>query len=298
MQAALEYIPDSEGNQKLWDYTRKAAELDPNLAEVEVNFADVRFYQVWDWSGGEAGFRRAFEMDPGSESVVYHYALCLHVLGRYEEAIGVLERALQLNPHSSLLNYALVGIFLDSRRYEPAIEHHRKMIGLEPNDAEIYNSLGNLYGDLGRDEEAVKAYLKARSLAGDSTDRVQALRDAHKARGLQGYWRMRLEHLMEAREDVPPLTLAYVYAGLGEKNQALAWVDNLKEAAKHKRDTPLTFAEIYAVLGEKDQALVWLEKAFEQRRPLLAWLKASRLWDPLRDDPRFQDLLRRMNFPE
>ncbi len=298
MQVALEYIPASEGDPKFWDYTRKAAELNPNLAEVEVNSADFRFYYAWDWSGGEAGFRRAFESDPGSESVVWHYALCLHVLGRYEEAIVVLERALPLDSHSSLLNYALVAIFLDSRQYEPAIEHYRKMIGLEPNDADIYNSLGNLYGDLGRDEEAVKAYLKARSLAGDSTDQVQALRDAHKARGLRGYWRKRLEHLMEAGEDVPPLTLAYVYAGLGEKDQALAWVNDLKEAAKHKRDTPLTFAAIYAVLGEKDQALAWLEKAFEQRSPLLAWLKVKRMWDPLRDDPRFQDLLRRMNFPE
>ncbi len=295
MQVYLGHIPASEGQQKFWYYTRKAAEFDPGLAEVEVNFADIWFYKDWDWSAGEAGFRRAFKSDPGSESAVWHYALCLHVLGRYEEAIGVLERALPLDPHSSLLNYGLVEIFLDSRQYERAIEQYQKMIELEPKDAGIYDSLGDLFGDLGRYDEAVEVYLKASSLAGDSTERVQELRDAYRASGIRGYWRKRVEHLMATHEDVPLFPFAYIYAGLGEKDQALAW---MKEAAQREHLSLFTLADMYTRLGEHDQALALLEKAYEQRNGQLAWINVRRGWDLLRDDPRFQDLLRRMNFPE
>ena len=295
MLAIVEYITMDEAERKSWEYTRKAAELDPDLAEVMVNFADFTFYKDRDWLGGEAGFRRAFETNPGSESVVWHYALCLHVLGRFEEVIGLLERALRLDPHSRQLNNALIAALLDSRQYERAIEQYQKMIVLEPKNAGIYNSLGNVFGDLGRDDEAVEAYLKARSLTGDSTDQVQALRDAYRENGIRGYWLRRAEHLMETRENVSSRTLANIYTRLGEKDQALAWME---KAAQGNHISPLAFAGIYTRLGENDKALALLEESFDERNMLLAWINVARLWDPLRDDPRFQDLLRRMKFPE
>jgi tetratricopeptide (TPR) repeat protein len=241
-------------------------ELDDTLAEAHVVFADMKFYSDWDWSGGEAEFRRAVEFDPGSADAQFHYALCLQALGRYDEAMRVMERARQLDPLSPLINAELGELLHNARQDERAIEQYRKTIELDPNYARAYAGLGYVYENLGSYEEAVAAYLKAKSLAGDSPERMPALQDAYRAGGIRGYWWKRLEHR--------------------------------KEAAKRKRVSPVTFASIYARLGEKDRALEWLEQAYQQRSGQLAWLKAKREWDPLRDDPRFQSLLRRMNFPE
>jgi len=295
-----EFMPVEESNRKLWDYTRKAAELDPDLAEVHVLFAELNFYHYWDWAGAEAGFRRAFELDPGSHMAVWHYAICLTLLGRHAEAIEVAERGLQLNPHSRWINDILGNTYRNWHQYERAIEQFRRLIELAPRDLPYQNLLGYLYQDLGRDDEAVDVYLRARTLAGDGAERVKALWAAYQANGINGYWQKRLEHLTETalREDVPPNVLAPVYARLGDKEQALAWLDTLKEAAEHEHVSPLIFAETYTRLGEKDQALMWLENAFEQHTLRLVNLKVANGWDPLRDEPRFQDLLRRMNFPD
>jgi len=300
MQMTFGQITVKEGEQKHWEYTRKAAELEPGLAEVEVNFADFSFYADWNWSAGEAGFRRAYESDPGSEEVVAHYSFCLRALGRFDEAIEVLERALRLDPYSRELNNSLVNTFLESHQYYRAIEQYQKMIEMEPQDAGNYSRLGRVFEELGRIDEALEAYLQSRSLAGDGADRTQALRDSYNASGIRGYWRKRADHLTEtaATEEVSPAEFAIAYANAGDKDQALAWMEKLKEAAQTGRGSPITIASIYAQLGETDLAVATLEQAYEQRHGLLVYLNSWRRWDPLRDDPRFQDLVRRMNFPE
>ncbi len=114
--------------------------------------------------------------------------------------------------------------------------------------------------------EAVEEYLRARTLWGESVEKVEALRRAYEAGGIKGFWQKRLEQL--------------------------------KETAKRGPASPLTFASIYSRLGDKDQAFAWLEKAYEEHSGPLIYLKVSPDYDPLRSDPRFQSLLRRMNFPE
>jgi tetratricopeptide (TPR) repeat protein len=126
-----------------------------------------------------------------------------------------------------------------------------------------------VYEDLGRYEEAAAAYLKAESLGGRSPEAMKALQNTFGAGGIRAFHRK-----------------------LGEEGLA-----GLKERAKHERVSPVRFASAYAALGDKDQALHWLEQAYQQRCPTLAWLQVQRQWDPLRPEPRFQDLLRRMNFP-
>ena len=293
-----DYIPVSESYEKQRQYTRKAAELDPDLAEVQVLFAEDSYYDVWDWATAEAGFRRAYESAPGSQQAVWHYAIYLSEMGRFEEAIVVAERGLELNPHSRVINGILASAYRNARQYERAIEQYRKIIGLVPNIIIYPNALGNLYEDLGRDDEALDFYVKARSLAGDGAERVQALRDAYGTGGIRGYWRKHLEQLIEAHGEVPPLDFARIYARLDETDKALGWVRDLKGAVQLEHVSPFDLARIYTHLGENDQALGWLETAFEQRSRRLTTLKIVRLWDPLRDEPRFQDLLRRMNFPD
>lgn len=293
-----EYIPIDEAHEKEWYYLRKAAALDPDLAEVEVLFAEFRMYDIWDWPGAEAGLRRAFESDPGSEMAVWHYNIILSLLGRFQEALEVANRGLRLNPHSRWINERLAEDFRNLGQYEQAIERYRRTIELAPKKISYQSILGDLYEKLGREDEAVEVYLNVRNLVGDSTERIQALRDAYSAGGLRAYWRQHLEQLLEARENIPPLPVAKIYARLGEKEHGLAWVEKLEETAKQEHVPPLAFARIYTRLGDKDQALAWLEKAYDQRSRQIVSLKVSRTWDPLRDDLHFQDLLRRMNYPE
>jgi TolB-like protein/DNA-binding winged helix-turn-helix (wHTH) protein/Flp pilus assembly protein TadD len=245
---------------------QKARELDDNLAEVHTDIGDVRFYWDWDWTAGEAEFRRAVELDPGSVDAAHHYAGCLHVLGRWDEALQEYRRALRLDPVSPRMNVLLLTLFLDTHQYELAMEQFRKVIELDTNSGLAYSQAGKVFEALGRDAEAMAAYLKADSLYGKSAEQVRALENAAKTEGVRGYWKKHLEQL--------------------------------QERSKQTRVPPLDFASLYVRLGEKDAAMKMLEAAYRQRAPRLVWINARAVWDPLRPDPRFQSLLRRMRFPE
>jgi serine/threonine-protein kinase len=298
MRMSFRRLSPEEAWQKHWDYTLKAAELAPGLAEVEVNFADSSFYGEWDFAAGAAGFRRAYESDPGSEEVVAHYSYSLRAFTRFDEAIEILERALRLDPHSFELNRSLVDTFVESHQYYRAIEQYRKMIEMEPQAGWLYERLGRVFETLGRYDEAVEANLQDRNLAGDGPDRLQALRDAYSSGGMRAYWLKRADHLTQtaATEEVSPLDFALIYARAGDKAQALAWVEKHMETDPNA--SPITVASTYAQLGETDLAMATLEKLYEQHHFWLVYLKSEHRWEPLRDDPRFQDLVRRMNFPE
>ena len=142
-----------------------------------------------------AGFRRAFEKDSASESVVWHYALSLHVLGRFSEAMAVLQRALELNPHSHQIHGALVDTYLNAGQPEKAVEVYLKLAALQREDAFTHSILGYIYQELGRYDDAVEALLQSLVLSGDSADQVQALRQAYVNDGMLGFWRIRVEHL-------------------------------------------------------------------------------------------------------
>jgi TolB-like protein/Tfp pilus assembly protein PilF len=243
----------------------KARQLDDTLAEVHTDTGDVRAYWDWDFNAGEAEFRRALELDPGSIDAVSHYAGYLHILGRWDEALRAWKRALQLDPVSPTMNLHLLRLFVNMHRYDLAMEQFQKVIDLDPNSAPAYSGIAPAYAALGREGEAVAAWLKADALSGKNPERVKALEAAVKAGGIRAYWSKRLEHLRQdaGRSPVPPLS----------------------------------FASVYVRLGRKDEAMKFLEAAYRQRAPRLVWIKASSVWDPLRSDPRFQDLLRRMRFP-
>jgi TolB-like protein/Flp pilus assembly protein TadD len=260
----LEYPPIRENQQKARALVLKALALDDKLAEAHTNLAEQMCVVDWDWSGGLAEFRRALELDPGNSYVLYHYAWGLDVLGRFDEAIPLYERAVQLDP-LSYSNLVLAVALWNAHQDERAIDQYQKTLDLELNNAATYYNLGSLFEAMGRYDEAVSAYLKGEPFGVDSTERVQALRDAYKAGGIRGFWRKRLEYL--------------------------------KRRAERARVSPLAFARAYTHAGDNEQALSWLEKACQQHTPGLFDLKVERTWEPLRSDPRFQALVRRMNFP-
>jgi TolB-like protein/Tfp pilus assembly protein PilF len=265
MLAFMEQPPAREYQQKARAAAQKALDLDGQLAEAHMIFADQKYWVDWDWAAGEAAFRRAMELNPASVEVVGHYGTALQIQGRFGEALPFYERAAQLDPLSPTVNSFLARAMFNAHQEQRAMEQYGKMLDLDPNDAGAYAGLGSLYEATGRNDQAISAYLKAASLGGESAERVEVSRNAYKASGMQGYWKKRLDYL--------------------------------KERAKRERVSPWVFALSYARAGEKEHALEWLEKAYHQHTPMLVWLKAERTWDPLRSDPRFQDLLRRMNFP-
>jgi TolB-like protein/Tfp pilus assembly protein PilF len=262
----MEYVPCDEGLPKARAAATKALQLDPTLAEAHMYMADETFAYHWNWSRGEAGYRHAVELDPGSADVVRHLAVALHALGRYDEAIPVMERARRLDPLSPALSRSVGDLYHSARQHESAIHHYRKTIELDPSGAGAYARLGAVYEDLRRDKEALEAYLDSRSRAGDSPEQIQALRAAYRDAGILGYHRKRLEHL--------------------------------KAAAAKSHVSAVTLASAHARAGENGPALDWLDEAYERRNGRLFWLRADPAWDTLRREPRFQALMARMNFPQ
>ena len=263
--AVWEYPPARENWRKALDMARKALQLDDTLALVYTVYGEKKYFADWDWSGGLKEFQRAREMAPEDSEVAYHYGAGLEILSRFDEAIPEYTRAVQLDPLSRYANFFLAQCLFNAHQDERSIQQYRRILDWDPNSADLYFGLGSVCEVRGRYDEAVSAYLKDMALSSDSAEKVQACRDAYKAGGMRGFWRKRLDYL--------------------------------QAEAKGGKISPLTLASFCAHAGEKEQAVGWLEKACDERIGDLIWVRVDRVWDPLRSDPRFQELLRRMNFP-
>ncbi len=243
----------------------KARELDDSLAEVHALTGDT-LSQNGEWESALAEYRRAAELEPSSVDAARHYALGLHAQGRWEAAERELNRAFQIDPASPLLNYQKLLLLVDMHRYEPALDQFHRLIELDPSSADAYSEASRVYSVLGRDRDAISAFLKFRSFSGDRPEPVNDLVAAARQGGIQTCLR--------------------------------AYLQQLQQQSEHGHVSPVLLASVYARLGDKDAALALLETAYRERNPRLMWLKARSIWDPLRSEARFQDLLRRMRFPQ
>ncbi len=261
-----EVLPPKEAMTKAEAAAVKALEIDDTLAEAHTSLGWVRTNYDWDWVGAEKEFQRAIELNPNYATAHHWYAIYLRRLGRHDEAIAAIERAQELDPLSLIINSFVGKIYLDARQVDQAIDHLRKTIEMDPNFAPAHRYLAAAFAIQGRYEEAIAEYKKAITLSGGST-----------------------------RDRAP---LAHTNSMSGRRAEAQKVLEELKALSKEKYVSPYAMALIYTGLGEKDLAFEWLEKAYEERSFWLSFLKVAPSLDPLRSDPRFQDLLRRMNFPE
>jgi len=242
----------------------KALELDDSLAEAHTSLAMVFFDYEWDREGAQREFRRAIELNPGYATAHHWYALTLAWVGRADEAIREIEQARRLDPLSARINTNVGLVLYLARQYDRAILELRRALELEPNAPTAHNILGRTYLQKGMNQEALAEMQKGVSLTpGDPPD-------------LPG--------------------LAYAYAVTGKRGEALKILGRLKGLSKRRYISPHLIAKIYVGLGEKEEAFAWLQKAYEVRDGQMDSLKVDAVLDPLRSDPRFQDLLRRMNF--
>jgi len=259
-------VPPREAIPKAKAAAAKALAIDGNLAEAHISLAYASFTYDWDWPAATRHFDQALALN--REAVMNHayYPFYLTVAGRFEEAVSVARRALDRDPVSASLSHTLaVQLFL-SRHFEDATEECRRTIELDPNSAVASELLGYLFAAQGMFQEALPAIEKAAAL-----NRGAALSLAY---------------------------LGYVRARLGQGEEARRLLLQLATASKERYTPAVAFAMVHVGLGENDQALSWLEKAYEERVIRLAYLRREPVWDTLRSDPRFADLLRRIDLPQ
>jgi len=239
----------------------KAIELDDSSAEARTALAWVRFAYDWDWSNVERDFKRAIELNPSYATAHQWYAELLTLMGRHEEAVVEIRLAQELDPLSLIANAIEGWVLYYARQYDQAIEELQQVLDMDPNFPNTHGFLGWVYLEKGMYQEAVTEWEKATALSGGAFDTGPAL----------------------------------AYAAMGKRGEALEILEELK------LETPppaYDVARLNLALGDEEEALAWLEKGFEERVDGMRYLKVDPGLDPLRDDPRFQDLLLRMNFPE
>jgi TolB-like protein/Tfp pilus assembly protein PilF len=254
--------PPAEASAGAQAAVQKALELDAESAPPHASLGHLRLHE-WDWTGAEREFRRALELDPSYVTAHHWYALCLTTLGRTEEAVAAMQRARELNPLSVRINGDLGMALHAAGRSDEAIAQERKTLELEPNFDTGHWIMGMAYEQKGDRDEAIRSYQEALKHSPDDPDYLAAL--------------------------------AHCYAGAGRTKEARAIVAKLLELSKREAVSPFCLALVYAGLGDRDEAIAWLEKAYAQRSGSVRYLRVEKRLDPLRADPRFHDLLRRMN---
>jgi tetratricopeptide (TPR) repeat protein len=262
---ASEIFPPKEAFPKAKTAAMRALEIDNTLAEAHTSLAYVKFRFDWDWSSAEREFKRAIELNPAYPTAYHWYAFYLAEMGRLDEARTAIRKAQELDPLSLMINNSVGSVFLWTRQYDQAIDQLRKTLEIDPNFAFAHRNLGHAYMKKGMFKEAIAEMQKALALFKGSTEYLG--------------W------------------LGNTYAVSGRRGEALKILDELKQLSQRKYVSPADFARVYIGLGDKDQAFTWLERAYEERSSFLTDLKVAPMFDSLRSDPRFQDLLRRMNFP-
>ena len=244
----------------------RALEIDDTLTEVHASTGQVRQNNDCSWPESENELKRAIELKPNYSDAHRQYSFYLGVVrGRHSEGIAEAKQALQLDPLSLFANIALADAFLNARQYDGAIAQLRKTLELDQNFWATHEWFGEVYERRSQFPEAIAALQKARQL------------------------------------DNNPLILGKLgraYARSANRTEAQKLIGELTELSKQGYVSSTFVAEIYAGLGERDKAFEWLEKGYEERSTGMLFLKSDPLWDNLRTEPRFQDLLRRVGLPQ
>jgi tetratricopeptide (TPR) repeat protein len=252
--------PPDEVRPKVMSNARKALELDPQLAEAHALLADV-LQRQWHWAEAEAEYKRALELNPNDPVAHVAFAGWLVCQGRTDEALGWSRRARELDP-LGVSGDDTGWILFQARRYDEAVRELRSVLAVHPDNAFAYWRLGFVLVQAGQAEEAVSVLEKALSISTRSP-------------GVAG-------------------VLIRAYAHAGRRSHALRLLAELKRRRQSGYVPAGAFVNAYLGLGDYDQAFVWMEQAYQEQSNILQFAKVHPFFDPVRQDPRFQDLLRRI----
>ena len=254
-------VPPREAMPRAKAAAKRALEIDGTLAEAQATLANIEWAYDWDSAAAEEGFRKALASNPNYASAHQWYAVYLSNHGRHEEAIAEILRARELDPLSPIIEANTGADYYFARRFDRAIDELQRAAAREPSFWVIHSILGQTYLAMGRTAEATAEFVKARSLSPESARNISMLGRA--------------------------------YAVAGRRAEARQLVEEMCALSRKRYVSPAFIAIVYVGLGEKDNALTWLEKAYADRSDWMTLLNEP-LFDPLRSDPRFRDLLRRV----
>jgi TolB-like protein/DNA-binding winged helix-turn-helix (wHTH) protein len=255
-------MPASEAIPKLEAAATKAIELDSSLAEAHEAMAEVYSFQ-WKWKETVTEHERSLALNPGYAAAHHGLGLCLALLGRNAEALAHIERARELDPLSLIINTDYGWVYYLGRRYDEAIAQYKQALELDPNFTLAHFDLALSYSALGRHEEATSEMQKARDRGSDY---------------LAG--------------------LGYVYAMAGRRTEALKTLDDLKRLAEKQYVPPYHFSWVYTGLGDKDKAIALLQETYDEHTQHVVDFKTVPMFDPLRSDERFQELVQKVGLPD
>jgi serine/threonine protein kinase/Tfp pilus assembly protein PilF len=262
LQLDYRSVPVAEGFAKAEAYARKALELDESLPDAHASLAWCLFIYDWDWEGSEREFRRAIELDPGCAVAHQWYAFLLMARGRTDEGLVEGHTALETDEPTISARRSMGWLYYYARRYDQARHHMQRAMEMNPTAEENYRVLGLALAQQGRLEEAERVLREAAALPGAGPYEVG--------------------------------TLGYALARLGRVAEARALLADLEARAARGYVTPVAFGTLYLGLGDFPRALDALEKAFEERRGWLVYLKVNPIFDPVRGEARFETLVRKM----
>jgi DNA-binding winged helix-turn-helix (wHTH) protein/TolB-like protein/Tfp pilus assembly protein PilF len=244
----------------------KALEIDDTLADAHVVLAGIKYWIEWDWRGSEKDCRRAIEINPNHPGAHFRYAHLLSSVGQHPEAIAEARRALEIEPVSPMTNLFLGQFLYQARQYDQAVEPLQIALELAPNDWLARLNLGKIYVQQKKYAEAIEEFQIARKFSGANTETIAVM--------------------------------GHAFAVSGKKAEAQKVLDELKRLSMQRYVPPYNIAIVYSGLGEKDQALAWLEKAYEDRDVRMVFLRVEPKWDALRADERFMNLIGRMGLAQ
>lgn len=256
--------PPSEGMPASKRAATRALEIDPSLGEAHCSLAFLSAMYEWKWAEAEEHFRHALALNPGYATA--HHWLgtdLLANLGRFEEALDEIDIARQLDPLSPVIGESRGYTLMLARRWEEAAAHFREMAVSEPSFFKVHTTLGRTLMHMGRYDEAIASLNQGRQVVG---------------------W------------DVPTIlgAMGQAYALKGERDEAVRLLNQLSGISRTAYVPSTSFALVHIGLGEKAKALEWLERGLENRELPMTALAVHPGYDPLRSEPAFQALLRRM----
>ncbi|MFY9608787.1 MAG: protein kinase [Blastocatellia bacterium] len=256
----LEASAPTELYPKVKAAAQKALEIDDSLAEAHTSLSAAYEYE-WNWEEAEKQYMRAVELNPSYATAHHWYAAYLISRLRSDEAIREMQRALELDPLSLIINTSMGRVLYGARQYDRAFDQLKKTLDLDPNFAEAHFQLGMVYEQKRMFDEAVREFQKAAELFKDPMMRA---------------W------------------IARTYAIAGRHSEADRVLAEVKALSKQQYASPYLMASIYAALGQEDLAFEWLERVYKDHSYYVVWLNVDRVFDGLRSDARFQDLLNRI----
>jgi TolB-like protein/tetratricopeptide (TPR) repeat protein len=257
-------LSPQEAYSKSEGAAQKALQLDSSRAEAHAALGVVKRDYEWDWSGAEQQFQRALELNPGCVEAYHWRGTLFGMQHRHAEALRDKEQALSLDPLSVIFRTDVGRVHYFERLYDRALEHYQAALEIDRHFFFVHILLGQAYLQKGMFKPAISALKNAARLSDDSTFALARLAQGYAIAGEQDKARLVLKrlHRMTARKYVAPFEIAMIHVGL----------------------------------QEYDEAFAWLEKAFDQRSIWLAYLQVEPQLDPVRDDPRFREVLKRMGF--